>query len=58
MIIAIHKDNPNKWVQLAVNAPLEEEILEDWYIFDMPEVHDLPTAVRIAKINQSWCNNN
>lgn len=50
MIIAVHKDDPNKWVQLTAAAPLETEVLDTWYIFKMPDIKDLPSAVRVAKL--------
>ena len=48
MIIAIHKDDPDRWVQCAKRFPLEAEVLEDYYLFET-NVDNLEAAVRIAR---------
>jgi len=50
-MIAIKKDDPNYWLHLTSNFPVNEEDVKKFYLFDL-EAEDLPHAVRIAKIKR------
>ena len=53
MIIAINKENQDKFLFLQAVFPLEEECLINYFIFDFPEIEDKAQAVRLAKIRRS-----
>ena len=52
MIIAIHKQDGNRWIPIKARFPMETEVLEDFYLIEV-KAPDLATAVRIAKIQRA-----
>ena len=53
MIIAIHKQNPERWVQLFAKPSATDIMHKNWYVFDMPDIANLKIAVRVAKIKRA-----
>lgn len=51
-VIAIRKDDGDKWINIAGRFPIESEVLNDWYLIDV-EAEDLAQAVRIAKVKRA-----
>ena len=51
-VIAIHKDDGDKWISLVGRFPIEDEVLKGWYLIDV-EAEDLAHAVRIAKVKRA-----
>ena len=48
-IIAVHKQDINRWLDLTARAPLEEEVLApDWYLFTV-RAEDLQDAAERAQ---------
>ena len=52
MIVAINKENQEKYLFLQAVFPVEEECLVNYFIFDFPDITNKTQAVRLAKIRR------
>ena len=50
-IIAINKDDESRWLMLKGKFPLEEECLDNYFLFDI-YAYSLSQAVSLAKIKR------